>query len=111
MQASVAPTYAMDNLDAPRPVQDVSDAQGGNRVDLQRQRQDDRRLHITGELTSSTCQYPELLSRILDKIETIEMIHQAAHVRQCCYSALEAPQTRHSHALQAALAVLLRARN
>src|SRR5260370_8075399 len=75
VQASVAPTYAMGDLDAPRPVQDVSDAQGGNRIDLQRQRQDDRHLHITGELTRSTSQYPEPLTRILDKIDTLPMIH------------------------------------
>src|SRR5450759_3137179 len=101
----------MGDLDAPRPAQDVSDAQSGNRVDLQRQRQDDRRLHIARKLASSTRQRPELLSSILDEIETIGMIHQAARVRQRCYPALEVPRTLQSHAPQAGLAGLFLAGN
>src|SRR5260221_2960886 len=61
MQAAISPRYTMRDLDTPRPPQDVSDAQSGNRVDLQRQPPLDRRLHIATESPSSTCHRPELL--------------------------------------------------
>src|SRR5579871_1889389 len=97
MQSAVAPPEAMDNPRAPRPIQNMSDAQGRNGVDLQRQRKGDGYSDIPRQRAIPSWppwlpgQRPELLGSMCDEIGII-VYHLLA--RYQCYRRREAPQAR-----------------
>src|SRR2546425_3091607 len=58
MQAAVPSTNTVSDFDTPRPGQYVGDTQAWNWIDLERQGQGDRGLHIAGETGHSSCKRP-----------------------------------------------------